>query len=104
MLQPDFKINTKKQEGDFNLIGKVKVKVLVVFSCALALLVFAQLVFASNLATDGSKISDVYSQINNLEAQNTQLRMEITQNSALANLSKEAQKEGFQKPSKVIAF
>jgi len=110
MLPSDFKYrvnrvqNTQQQNTQIetNLLGRVKVKVLVVFTLIFFSLVGAQLVFANNLATDGPKISDVYSQIDQLQAQNTQLEMQIAQNSSLATLQKEAQSQGFVQPTKVI--
>lgn len=104
---PDFtktkyRENRQVAQTDFNQMGKVKVKVLVVFSFAFFSLVFAQLVFANNLATDGQKIADVYTQIRELEEQNTQLRVEIAQNSSFSNLVQKAQQDGFAKPDKVI--
>ncbi|HSX18702.1 MAG TPA: hypothetical protein VLE91_01050 [Candidatus Saccharimonadales bacterium] len=96
IAQPNIQIET-------NLIGRVKVKILVVFCFVFASLIGAQLVFANNLATDGPKISEIYTQIDQIEAQNTQLKVQIAQNSALASLQKEAQSQGFAKPAKVIA-
>ena len=96
--------NTKidSKQNDLTQLGRVKVKILVVFSFVFFSLVFAQLVFANNLATDGSKISEIYSQIDQLESQNTQLEVQIAQNSSLTNLQKDAQQQGFQKPANVI--
>lgn len=98
---PDF-YKDKKQENDFNLIGKVKVKLLIVFSCMLFGLITAQLVFANSLATDGQKLQAIHEQIEKLETENTKLKVEIAQNSSLSSLSQKAQESGFGKPSKVI--
>lgn len=95
---------TAKQESDFNLIGKVKVKILVIFSCMLFALIFAQLVFANNLATDGQKLSQVHEEIEKLQDENTHLKVEIAQNSSLFELSKTAEESGFQRPAKIITF
>lgn len=98
---PDFKKN-QRNENSFNLIGKVKVKILIVFSCILFTLIAAQLVFAANLATDGEKLSRIYEEIERLEVENTRLRLEIAQNSSLTVLSQKATESGFVKPTKVI--
>lgn len=99
---PDFNRN-QRNENSFNLIGKIKVKILIVFSLALFVLITVQLVFAANLATDGEKLSRVYEEIARLETENTRLRIEISQNSSLTNLSQKAAESGFVKPAKVIA-
>jgi len=97
----DFKINSKN-ENNLNLVGKIKVKVLVVLSFVVAVSFFGQLVFASTLAVEGQKLSEIEGQINNLEAQNTTIRVEIAKQSSLTNLSSQAEKMGFEKPSEVI--
>lgn len=98
----DFKYTAKKETSELNLRGKIRLKVLVVFSLMSFGMIFAQLVFANNLATDGQKLSDVYVQIEKLEDENTKIKVEITKNSSLVNLSKEADQTGFKKPEKVI--
>jgi hypothetical protein len=98
------KIYRNSATGDFNLIGKIKVRVLVVLSVVIFALIFAQLVFANNLATEGQKLAQVYTEIRELEAENTLLKVEIAKKSSLASLSKEAQSQGFRKPEKVITF
>lgn len=98
---PDFK-RSRSNENSFNLLGKVKVKILIVFSIVLFATVTAQLVFAASLATDGQKLSQIYEEMEKLEEENTRLKVEIAQNSSLVNLSQEAAKTGFQKPDKVI--
>lgn len=95
----DFKLKNKKKNR--LLAGSAKVKVIFVFVMLLTGLVFTQLVFANNLATDGQKLSHIREKIRNLEDENTTLRAEIAQTSSLTNLSKEAQKLGFKKPSKL---
>ena len=102
MLPCDLKIRTQKQKNDPNWLGKIKVKVLIVFSLASFGLVFAQLVFANSLAADGKKLSDTNRQIEELEAQNTRLMAQIAENSSLTNLAKVAQGAGFIRPSKII--
>ncbi|MBI3282466.1 hypothetical protein HYZ70_00115 [Candidatus Curtissbacteria bacterium] len=98
---PDF--NRIKEKGNnFNLLGKAKVKILIVASCILLAMITAQLVFAANLATDGEKLSRIYEEMEKLEAENTKLRIEIAQDSSLTNLAKLAEESGFAKPSKVI--
>ena len=100
MLPTDFKIEQNKP--NFNLIGRVKVKVLVVASILAATLITAQMVFANNLATDGNKLSNVSDQITRLERENISLKVEIAQESSLSSLNKKAQDFGFVKPQKVI--
>ncbi|MCR4324945.1 MAG: hypothetical protein NUV69_04645 [Candidatus Curtissbacteria bacterium] len=98
----DYKIITQEKNNNFSLIGRVKVKLVVVSACLLAVLVFAQLIFANNLATDGKRLSEVNRKISELEAQNVTLRAEIAKESSLANLSKKAQAMGFGTPSNII--
>ena len=95
----DFKI---KKKDNFNLIGKSKVKVLVIIGLLVSASFFAQLVFANNLATDGEKLAKIHEEIKKLEAENTTLKVEIAQESSLNTLSEKAQKLGFAKPSQVI--
>ena len=94
--------NTTQKTSEFFQLGKIQVKILGVSCFMFFSLVFAQLVFANNLATDGEKLSKIYKQIDTLQAENTQLKAQIAQNSAFSNLEKEAKSQGFQKPSKVI--
>ena len=75
---------------------------MVVISSAATLLFFTQLVFANGLATDGQKIAQVEEEIQNLESENTILRVEIARKSSLVSLSKKAAEDGFKKPSLVI--
>ncbi len=108
MLPSDFRhtrINSEKataKTSEFFQLGKIQVKILVASCFMFFSLVFAQLVFANNLATDGERLSQIYKEIDSLQAENTQLKTEIAQNSAFSNLEKEAKSQGFQKPSKVI--
>lgn len=108
MLPSDFShvyINREKdtaKTSEFFQLGKIQVKMLVISCFIFISLVFAQLVLANNLATDGEKLAQIYNEINSLQAQNTQLKTQIAQNSAFSNLEKEAKAQGFQKPSKVI--
>lgn len=95
----DFKPQTKES---FNLIGKIKIRVLVILALLTALLVAAQLLFAANLATDGQKFAQVEQDLQKLEAENTALRVEIAKLSALGSLSKIARDLGFDKPQQVI--
>ena len=95
----DFK---NRQNQDKKHIGGVKVKLMVVISASATLLFFTQLVFANGLATDGQKIAQVEEEIQNLESENTILRVEIARKSSLVSLSKKAAEDGFKKPSLVI--
>jgi cell division protein FtsL len=99
----DFKTyRISKKENNFNLVGKIKVKLLVTSSFIVFVLLFAQLVFANNLATEGEKIAGVEQEIQRLEAENTSLKVEIAKSSSLTNLSEKAKKLGYQKPSEII--
>ena len=95
----DFK---SKKKSDFNLVGKIRLKFLVASTLIIAVLLFAQLVFANNLATDGQKLSQIEKQIQKLAAENTTMKMQIAQASSLNSLSKKATELGFSKPSKII--
>jgi len=95
----DFKIKKKK---NFNLIGKVKVKVLVIIGILVMASFFAQLVFANNLATDGQKLAQIQKEIKSFETENTTLKVNIAKESSLISLSQKAQELNFSKPSEVI--
>ena len=97
----DFKNKTNKN-GNYNLVGKVKVKLLMILAFVVIASFFTQLVFAGNLAVGGQKLSEVENEIEKLEAENTTLRVEIAKEAALLNLDQEAQKLGFEKPKEVI--
>ena len=99
MLRNDFKVG---KERNFSLFGgKIRLRVLVAVSLMVISLVFAQLVFANNLAVDGKKLSEIDDEIKNLEAQNTTLKVEIAKASSLTSLSKRANNLGFVKPQKI---
>lgn len=95
----DYKIEHK---DSFNLIGRIKVKVLVAFTIFALALIFTQLVFANNLATDGNKLSNINKEIAKLERENTSLKTQIAQESSLTVLFQKAKESGFEKPTKVI--
>ncbi|OGD86888.1 hypothetical protein A2870_03285 [Candidatus Curtissbacteria bacterium RIFCSPHIGHO2_01_FULL_41_11] len=97
----DFKIG-KKVESNFNLVGKIKVKLIVLFTFFAGTLIFTQLVFANNLATDGNKLSSINEEIAKFERENTTLKVQIAQESSLTVLSQKAKEAGFEKPTKVI--
>ena len=90
----DFKFNYRAKQ-DFNLIGKIRVQVLIILAVVTALILFAQLVFAATLATHGQKVSQVEQEIQKLEAENTSLRVQISQESSLTKLSEKAKQLGF---------
>src|SRR3990167_1811474 len=92
----------KRQDQEKKHTGGVKVKLMVVISAAASLLFFTQLVFANGLATDGQKIAQVEKEIQNLESENTILKVEIAKKSSLSSLSKKAAEDGFKKPYLVI--
>lgn len=100
MLYPtDYKIKAKSK---VNIIGKIRIQVLVFFSALLTSLFFAQLVFANNLAADGEKLAKIENKTQELEEENTILKVEIAKKSSLTSLSKKAQKMGFDEPDKII--
>lgn len=96
----DFK---NRQDRKKKPTGGVRVKLMVVISAAATLLFFTQLVFANGLATDGQKIAQVDEEIQNLESENTILRVEIAKKSSLVALTKKAADEGYKKPTLVIS-
>ena len=98
---PDFRVK-KQKENNFNLVGKIKVKILVICALVVVGLFFTQLVFANNLAVDGQKLALIQDQIFKLEEENTTLKAQIAKESSLAILSQKAEKMGFAKPSKTI--
>lgn len=100
MLVKDFRF--KKTQNDYNLIGKIKVKVLIVLAVATSLILTTQLVFATSLATDGEKLSQIELEINALEQENTDLKVKIAQISSLKTLSEKAGALGFTEPAQII--
>lgn len=99
MITIDFKPEKKQT---FNLIGRIKVQVLVMLSVLALSLVAAQLIFAASLATDGAKLATVEEELARLEAENTTLKVEIARRASLTALSEKARELGFEKPQKVI--
>ena len=100
MLPSDFSV-IKKEKSNLNL-GKIKVGLLVTFTIIAIALILTQLVFANNLATDGERLAQIEADIERLAAENTTLKVKISEEASLASLSKKAQGAGFTKPSKVI--
>jgi len=98
----DFKV--AKRQPNYNLIGRVKVQLLVVLATFVIGLFFAQLVFANNLATDGQKLADIQKQIADLKAQNMTLKTQIAQASSFISLSKKAADMGFVSPKDPIVL
>lgn len=93
----------KKERKKLIFFGKAKLQiVLSVGVFTILALIFGQLVFANNLATDGEKLANIEDQIQKLEDENTSLRMQIAKETSLTNLSKEAQEKGFSHPAKII--
>lgn len=101
MIIADFKVKYQKP-NQYNLIGKIKLKVLTVLSLLLGLLIASQLIFAANLATDGAKLVQIDHEIRNLEAENTNLQAQIAKISSLTSLSQKATELGFKQPTKII--
>lgn len=96
----DFKIIQKRNNNVKS--GGVKLKLLITIASAVSILFFTQLVFANNLATDGYKLSQIEEEIQNFEASNTSLKLEIAKNSSLSTLSYKALQLGFDKPMQVV--
>lgn len=83
-------------------LGKVKIKILLLLTISLGGLLSAQLVFATNLSTDGQMLTSVEKQIESQETENLNLRSKIAEVSSLTNLSQKAQNLGFETPEKII--
>lgn len=93
-----------KKQPSYNLIGKVRVRILVVLTTLVFSLIFAQLVFANNLATDGQKLAEVQKQIADLKDQNMTLKVQIAQASSFQVLAKKASDMGFVSPKDPIVL
>lgn len=92
-----------KENKKLRFFGKAKLQILVYVGIfTLIALVFGQLVFANNLATDGEKLANIEDQIQKLQDENTSLRVRIAKETSLVNLSKIAQDEGFSRPAKIV--
>ncbi len=89
----DFKIVNNK--NSFNLIGKIKVKIVLAVAILVVSLFFTQLVFANGLSTSGLKLAEIEAQVKKLEAENQALRNRIAEESSLTSLSFKAQELGF---------
>jgi len=96
----DFKSIENKRS--FNLIGKIKVKIVLIVAGLVISLFFTQLVFANGLATSGLKLVQIENDINRLDAENRILRNEIAKESSLVALSQKADDLGFKKSPKAI--
>lgn len=99
MLLVDFK---PQKKDDFNLIGKIKIQVVIFLSLVAGLLILTQFIFAADLATDGQNLSQTESEIKKFKSENATLRVEIAKDSSLTALSKKAEELGFKKPQQVI--
>lgn len=86
-----------KNKKSFNLIGKIKVKIVLVVATLVVSLMTTQLVFANGLATTGLELSEIENEINRLEVKNRVLKVEIAKESSLATLSLKANDLGFKK-------
>lgn len=98
----DFKNQIKNIKTGSNLVGKIKVRVLVSLTLVIGVLAVGQLIFASNLAVHGQKIAEIDNTISELEARNTTLKVEIAKTSSLFILSQKADSLGFSEPSEII--
>ena len=61
------------------------------------------MVFSSNLAIDGQKLSNINSELELLESENNKLRVEIAKESSFYSLTIEASELGFSEPSKIVS-
>lgn len=95
----DFRI-VKKRNNSFNLIGKIKVKVVLAIAILVISLFFTQLVFANGLSTGGLKLAEIEDGIKKLEAENRILKNQIATESSLSTLSTKADDLGFKNPLK----
>ena len=95
----DFK--TKYKRPRLLSRGSAKVKIILIFSMITTCMIFTQLVFANNLATDGQKLSELQVEIKKIESENTSFKAEIAKKSALTNLAEKANDLGFKKPEKL---
>lgn len=97
----DFNYKIEKKEK-IDLLGKVKLKILVFFAIILTALFAAQIVFAGNLSSDGKKLHEIKTEISSLESENLYLKSKIAQTSSLTGLFQKAQALGFKKPEKLL--
>ncbi len=84
--------------------GSIRLKVVFISLFLLVGLVFVQLVFANSLATDGEKLSLTQEEIRRLERENTTLKAEIAEVSALTKLAQKAKDDGFIKPKSITTI
>jgi cell division protein FtsL len=98
----DFRV--VKKEQSYNLIGRIRVRLLVALTVLVVGLFFTQLVFANSLATDGQKLAQIQSAITSLQAQNMTLKVQIAEVSSFQTLSKKAHELGFVSPEKLIVL
>lgn len=80
---------------DSHLFGKIKVGMIFILCLTTAAIVAIQLIFSTSLATDGAKLAQIEAEIKKMGSQNTSLRVQIAQESALVNLNKKAPELGF---------
>lgn len=97
----DYNYKIEKKEN-LKFFGKVKLKILVVFAVSLSLLLISQLVFASNLTSDGQRMQEFAQELDKLETENQILKAEIAKVSSLSQLSQKAEKLGLSKPAKLL--
>lgn len=95
----NYKIDKKEKPKFF---GKVKLKILVFFAVSLSLLLISQLVFASNLASDGQRMQEFAQELEKFETENQTLKAEIAKVSSLNTLSQKAGKLGLNKPAELL--
>lgn len=101
----DFKrIEKRRKSLSWQTIGRINVKVLIMISFLVLILLMAQLIFANHLATDGAKLSQVETEIQKVEAENTTLRVKIASVSSLTSLIKKAKLLGFSESSTIINY
>lgn len=97
----DFNYKIEKKEKP-KFFGKVKLKILVFFAVSLSLLLVSQLVFASNLTSDGQRMQEFAQELDQLETENQVLKAEIAKVSSLSQLSQKAEKLGLSEPAELL--
>lgn len=88
---------------DWGVVGKVKIRVLVIAALLLTSLFATQLVFAASLSTGGQRLAKIEEEIAMRQSENANLKTEIARQSSLSNLSQKAKALGFTDTPKIIA-
>jgi len=97
-----FSANAVGLGSTWNSLGKIKIRLLITFSFLLITLFATQLVFATNLATDGEKLAQMEREIQTKQSENANLKTEIARQSSLTSLQERAKTLGFSSNPKII--